>query len=68
MEQIEAAMYQKMKISGKQMESMQGVEKELTLEGEQREHIIGWFVDTQAVLLLCDGSFPPWFKGFISRQ
>ncbi|XP_065123930.1 uncharacterized protein sh2d7 [Paramisgurnus dabryanus] len=68
MEQIEAAMYQKMKISGKQMESMQGVERELTMDGGQREDIIRWFVDTQAALLLCDGSFLPWFKGFISRQ
>nr|XP_055058376.1 hematopoietic SH2 domain-containing protein [Misgurnus anguillicaudatus] len=68
MEQIEAAMYQKMKISGKQMENIQGVERDLTMEGGQREHIIRWFVDTQAALLLYDGSFPPWFKGFISRQ
>ncbi|KAA0723276.1 SH2 domain-containing protein 7 [Triplophysa tibetana] len=34
----------------------------------QREPIIKWFVDNQAVLLLCDGRFPPWFQGFISRQ
>lgn len=69
MEQIEAAMYQKMKISErlneKQMERMAG---DLTTDRGQREPIIKWFVETQAVLILCDGSFPPWFQGFISRQ
>lgn len=71
MEQIEAALYQKMKISGalteKQMERTQGVGRDLMDRG-QREHIIRWFVDTQATLLLCHGSFPLWFQGFISRR
>ncbi|KAK7176535.1 hypothetical protein R3I93_000691 [Phoxinus phoxinus] len=69
MEQIEAAMYQKMKISErlneKQMERMEG---DLTTDRGQREPILKWFVETQAVLILCDGSFPPWFQGFISRH
>ncbi|XP_016138228.1 SH2 domain-containing protein 7 [Sinocyclocheilus grahami] len=73
MEQIEAALYQKMKISEKlnekQMERMEGVGGDLTMDREQqREHILKWFVETQAVLILCDGSFPPWFQGFISRH
>lgn len=69
MEQIEAAMHQKMKIpeelNEKQMERMEG---DLTTDSGQREPILKWFVETQAVLILCDGSFPPWFQGFISRQ
>jgi len=69
MEQIEAAMYQKMKISErlneKRMEQMEG---DLSMERGQREPILNWFVETQAVLILCDGRFPPWFQGFISRQ
>ncbi|KTG38332.1 hypothetical protein cypCar_00017171 [Cyprinus carpio] len=73
MEQIEAALYKKMKISEKlnekQMERMEGVGEDLTMAREQqREHILKWFVETQAVLILSDGSFPPWFQGFISRQ
>ncbi len=73
MEQIEAALYQKMKISEKlnekQMERMEGTGEDLTMDrGLQKEHILKWFVETQAVLILCDGSFPPWFQGFISRQ
>lgn len=69
MEQIEAAMYQKMKIpeglNEKQMERKEG---DLTKDSGQREPILKWFMETQAVLILCDGSFPPWFQGFISRQ
>lgn len=73
MEQIEAALYKKMKISEKlnekQMERMEGTGEDLTMDrGLQKEHILKWFVETQAVLILCDGSFPPWFQGFISRQ
>ncbi|XP_016409647.1 SH2 domain-containing protein 7-like [Sinocyclocheilus rhinocerous] len=73
MEQIEAALYQKMtiseKLNEKQMERMEGVGGDLTMDREQqREHILKWFVETQAVLILCDGSFPPWFQGFISRH
>uniref|UniRef100_A0A8C2HET7 Si:ch211-112g6.4 n=1 Tax=Cyprinus carpio TaxID=7962 RepID=A0A8C2HET7_CYPCA len=73
MEQIEAALYQKMKISEKlnekQMERMEGTGEDLTMDrGLQKEHILKWFVETQAVLILSDGSFPPWFQGFISRQ
>lgn len=72
MEQIEAAMYQKMKITGrltkKTIEKMLGGEKDPTMDRGQREPIIKWFVDNQAALLLCDGRFPPWFQGFISRQ
>ncbi|XP_016128717.1 hematopoietic SH2 domain-containing protein-like [Sinocyclocheilus grahami] len=73
MEQIEAALYQKMKISEKlnekQMERMEGTGEDLTMDrGLQKEHILKWFVETQAVLILCDGSFPPWFQGFISRH
>lgn len=69
MEQIKAAMNQKMKIpeglNEKQMERMEG---DLTTDSGQREAILKWFVETQAVRILCDGSFPPWFQGFISRQ
>ncbi|XP_026072753.1 uncharacterized protein LOC113052556 [Carassius auratus] len=73
MEQIKAALYKKMKISEnlneKQMERLEGVGGDLTMAREQqREHILKWFVETQAVHILCDGSFPPWFQGFISRQ
>ncbi|XP_051569146.1 uncharacterized protein sh2d7 [Myxocyprinus asiaticus] len=72
MEQIEAAISQKMKKSGslneKQMEKMEGVGKDLTVDRGQREDILRWFVETQAVSVLFDGSFPPWFQGFISRQ
>ncbi|XP_059378380.1 SH2 domain-containing protein 7 [Carassius carassius] len=73
MEQIEAALYQKKKRSEKlnerQMERMEGTGKDLSMDrGLQKEHILKWFVETQAVLILCDGSFPPWFQGFISRH
>ncbi|KAL0189066.1 hypothetical protein M9458_016165, partial [Cirrhinus mrigala] len=70
MEQIEAALYQKMKISEKLNEKqMEGEGGDLNMgRGLQREHILKWFVETQAVLILCDGRFPPWFQGFISRQ
>ncbi|XP_067307166.1 SH2 domain-containing protein 7 [Pseudorasbora parva] len=69
MEQIEVAMYQKMQISDrlneKQEERMEG---DLTTDRRQREPILKWFVETQAELILCDGRFPPWFQGFISRH
>ncbi|XP_056606146.1 hematopoietic SH2 domain-containing protein isoform X3 [Triplophysa dalaica] len=72
MEQIEAAMYQNMKITGrltkKKIEKILGGEKDPTMDRGRREPIIKWFVDNQAALLLCDGRFPPWFQGFISRQ
>ncbi|KAI2662692.1 SH2 domain-containing protein 7 [Labeo rohita] len=70
MEQIEAALYQKMKISEKLNEKqMEGEGGDLNMDrGLQREHILKWFVETQAVLILCDGRFPPWFQGFISRH
>ncbi|XP_056317495.1 hematopoietic SH2 domain-containing protein [Danio aesculapii] len=65
MEQIEAAMYQKMKKSDRlNEEKMEG----FTMEGGQREQILQWFVETQAMFILSDGNFPPWFQGFISRQ
>uniref|UniRef100_A0A672MVV7 Hematopoietic SH2 domain-containing protein-like n=1 Tax=Sinocyclocheilus grahami TaxID=75366 RepID=A0A672MVV7_SINGR len=48
---------------------MEGTGEDLTMDrGLQKEHILKWFVETQAVLILCDGSFPPWFQGFISRH
>ncbi|KAK2913761.1 hypothetical protein Q8A67_002160 [Cirrhinus molitorella] len=70
MEQIEAALYQRMKISEKLNEKqMEGVGGDLNMDrGLQSEHILKWFVETQAVFILCDGSFPPWFQGFISRH
>lgn len=65
MEQIEAAMYQKMKKSDRlNEEKMEG----FTMEGGQKEQILQWFVETQAMFILSDGNFPRWFQGFISRQ
>ncbi|XP_026067691.1 SH2 domain-containing protein 7 isoform X2 [Carassius auratus] len=72
MEQIEAALYQKKrseKLNEKQMERIEGMGEDFSMDrGLQKEHILKWFVETQAVLILCDGSFPPWFQGFISRH
>ncbi|XP_043100936.1 uncharacterized protein sh2d7 [Puntigrus tetrazona] len=72
MEQIEAALYQKMKmkkINEMPMEGMEGTGEELKMDrGVQKEHILKWFVESQAVHILCDGRFPAWFQGFISRH
>lgn len=37
-------------------------------EGGLKEQILRWFAETQAPLVLCDGTFPTWFHGFVSRQ
>ncbi|KAG9267193.1 SH2 domain-containing protein 7-like [Astyanax mexicanus] len=33
-----------------------------------KQPVLKWFTETQADLLLSDGNFPAWFRGFISRQ
>ncbi|XP_068584831.1 uncharacterized protein sh2d7 [Cebidichthys violaceus] len=39
-----------------------------TSEGGLKELVLRWFTETQAPLLLNDGNFPDWFKGFAARK
>ncbi|XP_031704644.1 uncharacterized protein LOC116384279 [Anarrhichthys ocellatus] len=39
-----------------------------TSGGGLKELVLRWFTETQAPLLLNDGNFPNWFKGFAARK
>ncbi|KAI4872988.1 hypothetical protein NFI96_023679 [Prochilodus magdalenae] len=70
MEDIKAAMTSqsaRMKMYVDQTEE-NGKERMERTEGGLREQVLKWFVETQASLILCNGNFPIWFHGFISRQ
>ncbi|XP_030620994.1 SH2 domain-containing protein 7 [Chanos chanos] len=54
-----------------QMDGSGEGERELRMdrsEGGLKDLILKWFMETQAALILCEGNFPSWFQGFISRQ
>lgn len=37
-------------------------------EGGLRELVLRWFTETQEALILQNGNFPPWFRGFTARK
>lgn len=37
-------------------------------EGGLKELVLRWFMETQAPLILHNGSFPDWFQGFAARK
>ncbi|KAG7283737.1 hypothetical protein CRUP_034361 [Coryphaenoides rupestris] len=37
-------------------------------EGGLRELVLRWFTETQEALILHNGNFPPWFRGFTARK
>ncbi|XP_072517244.1 uncharacterized protein sh2d7 [Salminus brasiliensis] len=73
MEDIHAAMEVMMSRTARLRECVdrtegRGKEQFERTEGGLKELVLRWFVETQASLILCDGNFPTWFHGFISRQ
>ncbi|KAM9367044.1 uncharacterized protein sh2d7 [Symphorus nematophorus] len=51
------------------MEKASGVDRHMEpSEGGLKELVLRWFTETQAPIVLNNGNFPDWFKGFAARK